>query len=57
MVSENIILGLGGSGCCDGGAGVLAALGGIFRDIDGEIIEHPTGSDLENIFGVNLRIS
>lgn len=52
---RNIILGLGGSGCCDGGAGVLAALGGIFRDIDGEIIEHPTGSDLENIFGVNLR--
>lgn len=52
---KNIILGLGGSGCCDGGAGTLAALGGIFRNIDGEIIEYPTGKDLENIFGVNLR--
>lgn len=52
---KNIILGLGGSGCCDGGAGAIAALGGIFRNIDGEIIEYPTGKDLENIFGVNLR--
>ena len=52
---RNIILGLGGSGCCDGGVGVLAALGGIFRDIDGEIIEYPKSRDLENIFGVNLR--
>lgn len=52
---RKIILGLGGSGCCDGGAGALAALGGIFRDIDGEIIEQPKGRDLENIFGVNFR--
>ncbi len=52
---RNIILGLGGSGCCDGGVGALAALGGIFKDIDGEIIEYPKGRDLENIFGINLR--
>lgn len=52
---RNIILGLGGSGCCDGGAGVLAALGGIFRNIDGEIIEYPKGRDLINIFGVSFR--
>ncbi len=52
---RNIVLGLGGSGCCDGGAGVLAALGGVFRNIDGEIIEYPKGKDLENIFGVSFR--
>lgn len=52
---KKIILGLGGSGCCDGGTGALAALGGIFRNIDGEIIEYPKGRDLENIFGINLR--
>lgn len=52
---KKIILGLGGSGCCDGGAGALAALGGIFRDIDGEIIKQPKGRDLENIYGVNFR--
>ena len=52
---RNIILGLGGSGCCDGGAGALAALGGIFRNIDGEIIEYPKGRDLINIFGVSFR--
>lgn len=52
---RNIILGLGGSGCNDGGAGALAALGGIFKNIYGEIIEYPKGSDLENIYGINLR--
>lgn len=52
---KHIILGLGGSGCCDGGAGAIAAIGGIFKDINGEIIERPTGRELENIFGINLR--
>lgn len=52
---SNIILGLGGSGCCDGGAGALAALGVIFRNIDGEIIEYPCGKDLENIFGASFK--
>lgn len=51
---RNIILGLGGSGCCDGGAGALAALGAKFRDIDGEIIERPCGRDLENIYGAGF---
>lgn len=51
---NNIILGLGGSGCCDGGAGALAALGVEFRNIDGEIIEYPAGKDIENIYGVKL---
>ncbi len=48
---KNIILGLGGSGCCDGGAGALSALGVVFRDISGEEIPYPTGKDLENIYG------
>lgn len=52
---RKIILGLGGSGCCDGGAGVLAALGAVFRNIDGEIIEFPKGKDLVNILGVSFR--
>lgn len=52
---SNIILGLGGSGCCDGGAGVLSALGVVFRNIYGEIIEHPCGKDLINIYGAGFK--
>lgn len=51
---HNIILGLGGSGCCDGGAGALSALGVIFRDINGEEILYPKGKDLENIYGAGF---
>lgn len=51
---NNIILGLGGSGCCDGGAGALSALGIKFRDIDGNVIDCPVGKDLENIYGASL---
>lgn len=51
---SNIILGLGGSGCCDGGAGALSALGVKFRDIDGDVIDYPVGRDLENIYGASL---
>lgn len=51
---HNIILGLGGSGCCDGGAGALSALGVEFKNIDGEIMNYPCGKDLENIYGVKL---
>lgn len=50
----NIILGLGGSGCCDGGAGALAALGAEFKNIYGEIISYPTGKNIEDIASVNL---
>ena len=50
----NIILGLGGSGCCDGGAGALSALGAVFRDIEGYEIDYPTGKDLNNIFGAGF---
>lgn len=48
---REIILGLGGSGCCDGGAGALSALGAVFKNIYGEIIEHPRGRDLIDIYG------
>lgn len=51
---RNIILGLGGSGCCDGGAGALSALGVIFRDINGEEIPYPKGKDLEYIYGAGF---
>lgn len=51
---NNIILGLGGSGCCDGGAGALAALGAVFRDIDANEIDYPTGKDLINIYGAGF---
>lgn len=52
---SNIILGLGGSGCCDGGAGALTALGAVFKNIDGEIFDYPTGGKLEDIYGANFR--
>lgn len=51
---HNIVLGLGGSGCCDGGAGALSALGVVFRDINGEEIPYPKGKDLENIYGAGF---
>lgn len=51
---SNIILGLGGSGCCDGGAGALAALGAEFKNIYGEIISYPTGENIEKIASINF---
>ncbi len=52
---RNIILALGGSGCCDGGAGALTALGAVFRNIEGDKIEYPKGCDLQNIYGASFR--
>lgn len=52
---RNIILGLGGTGCCDGGAGCLAALGGVFYDECWNAIPFPKGNDLNFIYGVNLK--
>lgn len=54
---SNIILGLGGSGCCDGGAGALAALGVRFYDENQNIIKYPKSCDLNFIFGINCRNS
>lgn len=52
---SDIILGLGGTGCCDGGAGALAALGAVFRNISGELIERPCGGILNSIYGASYQ--
>ena len=51
---SNIILGLGGSGCCDGGAGALSALGAVFYDENYKKIAMPKGRDLNYIFGAGF---
>ena len=50
---RDIVLGLGGSGCCDGGAGVLAALGAVFYDENYKPIAYPKGKDLNYIYGLS----
>ena len=52
---SNIILALGGSGCCDGGAGALSALGADFYDENYTRIAVPKGRDLNYIFGAGFR--
>ena len=52
---SNIILGLGGTGCCDGGAGALAALGTVFYDENYKTIPCPKGRDLNYIYGAGFR--
>lgn len=52
---SNIILGLGGTGCCDGGMGTLAALGVVFYDENFEKIERPKANDLNYIYGVDFK--
>lgn len=52
---SNIILGLGGSGSCDGGAGALAGLGAKFYDENWDIIARPKSNDLNFIFGVSFK--
>ena len=51
---KKIILGLGGSGCCDGGAGALTALGAVFYDENQKPIPRPKGNDLNYIFGAGF---
>ena len=46
---KEIFLSLGGSATNDGGAGILQALGFIFKDENDCIIEHVNGSTLRNI--------
>jgi glycerate kinase len=49
---ETIILGIGGSATCDGGAGITQALGGAFLDQSGQLIREPiTGGMLLDIAG------
>ncbi len=52
---KDIILGLGGSGCCDGGAGALSALGAVFYDENFKRIAVPSGGDLNCIFGAGFK--
>lgn len=52
---HNIVLGLGGSGCCDGGAGALEALGTIFLDENQNGINRIRARDLNQIFGISFR--
>lgn len=51
---KQIILGLGGTGCCDGGAGALSALGVNFYDENYSKISRPSGKDLNYIFGAGF---
>ncbi len=52
---NNIILGLGGTGCCDGGIGVLSALGVKFYDENQNIMEMPKSNDMNFVFGMNTK--
>ena len=52
---NHIILGLGGSGCCDGGAGAIEALGGRFLDENQNEIKNIKARDLNYIFGADFR--
>ena len=55
MGYKNIILGLGGSGCCDGAMGALSALGVTFYDEIFEPIFKPKAIDMNNVFGVSFK--
>lgn len=46
---RKFIIGLGGSGMCDGGTGALAALGAIFYDDKSNVIPFPAGKDMSRI--------
>lgn len=52
---NNIILGLGGTGCCDGGIGALSALGVKFYDENQNIMKMPKSSDMNFVFGMNAK--
>ena len=53
--ARQIILGIGGSATCDGGAGCLQALGARYFDSSGRELTHPlAGGDLVQISRINL---
>lgn len=47
--AREVLIGVGNSATCDGGAGLLAALGARFLDESGQLIPRPTGADLARI--------
>lgn len=52
---KNIILALGGTGCCDGGIGALAALGIKFYDENQNIMKMPKSNDMNFVFGISAK--
>lgn len=53
--AEHMVIGLGGSATCDGGAGMLQALGVIFEDHAGQVISEPmTGGLLLRVARIHL---
>jgi glycerate kinase len=52
--ARTVIVGLGGSATCDGGAGFLAALGVRFFDDEGRALE-PGGAALERLARIDVR--
>lgn len=51
---RKLIIGLGGSGMCDGGCGALAALGVRFYDKKARLIPCPAGKDLIQISHIDI---
>lgn len=51
---RQIVIGLGGSATCDGGIGMLAALGVKFYDSDSSELK-PNGANLQKIFNINAE--
>ena len=54
--AREILLGIGNSATCDGGAGLLAALGARILDDSGQAIERPTGADLIRIARIDAAL-
>lgn len=52
--ARRIIVGLGGSATCDGGSGLLAAMGARFCDRCGIVFEPCGGADLERIAEIDI---
>ncbi len=52
---ESIVIAIGGSATIDGGAGLVQALGAVFRRADGSVITEPmTGALLTEVAGVDV---
>lgn len=52
---SDIILGLGGTGCSDGGLGALTALGVRFYDENQNVMQKPKSADMNFVFGMSTR--
>ena len=52
---KNIVLGLGGTGCCDGGIGALSALGVRFYDENQNVMKMPKSNDMNFVFGMSAK--